>query len=223
MLQRRVSGGPSLPAAPQGAGTGADAELVVDSAMAKRVSAGVAILVASMALWLLLVEGQASAVEETLMRRATVLAEVSGSATSCTERQGRLQQTEASLKASLKATRRKKNKDALQWKKKEQVCSNQLEHLTVETRPGLDYERQSLEARLGGDSELALRFWMAEALARLQGIEAPAIAAKGLSDEDLHNTLVVELAQFASVAVETLQGLLPIELVQMVEERTTGY
>ena len=134
------------------------------------------------------------------------------------KRQSRLTRELTTLKSEIKQYRRQKNKEALDYKKKEAACEQLYTDIKQRREKQLQFSIASYTAKLGEDKELAMRYWLCEALAKVQDVDPTAIWDKYSNVADIRNTVVVELTQILGVSVESVQAMMDIELVQQVDD-----
>jgi len=192
-------------------------EHTVDAASAKKIALCVFGLLVVAVGWLYMLDIRSGNLDSTLVKRATVLADISFATKACLNRKQKVNTKMRSQKDEIKRYRRKKNSDALEFKKKERGCEQQLEEIRDHRKKKLDFEIASLKAKLGDDGALSMKYYMVESLAKVQDAEPRVVWTQNLSTGDLRNTLVVELAQILGTPVESIQAITDVELVQQVD------
>jgi len=192
-------------------------EYTVDAASAKKTGLCMLGFLVITIGWLYMLDIRSASLDSTLVKRATVLADISFATKACLTRKQKVDAKIRAQKEEIKRYRRKKNSDALEFKKKERGCEQQLEQVRDHRKSELDFEIASLKAKLGDDNVLSMKYYMTESLAKVQDAAPRLVWAQNLSTEDLRNTLVVELAQVLGNPVESIQAITDVELVQQVD------
>eukprot|EP00041_Stephanoeca_diplocostata_P034148 m.1147429 g.1147429 ORF g.1147429 m.1147429 type:complete len:139 (-) comp24471_c0_seq15:1183-1599(-) len=134
----------------------------------------------------------------------------------CAKESESVQEIYLDLKGKLRDFRREKNKQARELKEKEMECQRKLDLMIGTEHSQLQFDINSLNAKLGDNETLISQYRLTEALAVVQGVLPIDIQRKQYSLMDLRNTLVVELSGLLEVEVSSLQHMLNVELVQQV-------
>jgi len=191
---------------------------VIDAEMAKKYLGAIMALTLTIVFWMIVLDFRSDSLNVNLIERASVLAEQSSATKVCLVRRQKLEVLVTKLKSDLRTLRRKKNYDALAEVRHQHECEATLEQVQGPDTLKLQFQTRALTAKIEDDKDAALRYWLCEALAKVQETEPMAVWEQYPKTEDVKNTLVVELAQILQVEVAEIQGKIVGELIQLVND-----
>eukprot|EP00035_Acanthoeca_spectabilis_P034247 m.27911 g.27911 ORF g.27911 m.27911 type:complete len:223 (-) comp6488_c0_seq1:1255-1923(-) len=160
---------------------------------------------------------RADELSATVLERASALAEPSEREHQCEGMKNIARAELEALTQDRRKLRREKNANVMKFNREEKLCERTLSTLKSVKKVDLNYEITSLEAKLGSDEVLIIRHRMVEALAKLQDRRPVDLWDNGKAEqEQLRNSLILEMSQLLPITLHELQSMHNVELVQQV-------
>ena len=222
VVHRRVSGMPflaehdSFTAAHSDHATGLLGTISRDRA--QRYALWTGILAVVLIGWSIMLSHQAEDLNTLVLSRVSLVEDASEEERMCARAREAAQATLQDGKDRLRSLRRSKNLDAMKYNHHEEACRQTVHKIATVHKPALEFEIMSLNAKMGSNETLIQLYRMVEALAKLQDKSPAELWAVQMGEQELRNSLILELSQLLAMEPRELQGLHTIELLQQVHD-----